>query len=57
VTPLFARHSTEWDTNLLFKKPCDLSPEVEFMAGVGPEWIHSRAEGINLKRHCWRGRS
>lgn len=21
VTPLFARHSTEWDTDLLFKKP------------------------------------
>jgi hypothetical protein len=25
VTPLFTRHSTEWDTDLLFKKPWTLS--------------------------------
>ena len=25
VTPLFARHSTEWDADLLFKKPWTLS--------------------------------
>ena len=25
VTPLFARHSTEWDVDLLFKKPWTLS--------------------------------
>ena len=25
VTPLFARHSTEWDTHVLFKKPWDLT--------------------------------
>ncbi len=41
VTPLFARHSTEWDTDLLFKKPWTLSPKAEFMFGVGPEWIHT----------------
>ena len=41
VTPLFARHSTEWDTDLLFKKPWTLSKKVEFMLGVGPEWIHT----------------
>ena len=41
VTPLFARHSTEWDTDLLFKKPWTLSRKVEFMFGVGPEWIHT----------------
>jgi hypothetical protein len=43
VTPLFSRHSTEWDTDLLFKKPWTLSEKVEFMFGVGPEWIHTRA--------------
>lgn len=42
VTPLFARHSTEWDTDLLFKKPWDLSEKVEFMFGIGPEWVHIR---------------
>jgi hypothetical protein len=46
TTPLFRRHSTEWDTDLLFKKPWTLSKKVEFMAGVGPEWIHTRACGV-----------
>jgi hypothetical protein len=46
TTPLFRRHSTEWDTDLLFKKPWTLSEKVEFMFGVGPEWIHTRADGV-----------
>ena len=46
VTPLFSRHSTEWDADLLFKKPWTLSPKVEFMPGVGPEWIHTRKYGV-----------
>jgi len=46
VTPLFGHHSTEWDTDLLFKKPWTLSHKAEFMFGVGPEWIHSRASGV-----------
>jgi hypothetical protein len=46
TTPLFRRHSTEWDTDLLFKKPWTLSEKVEFMIGVGPEWIHTRAYGV-----------
>ncbi len=46
VTPLFTRHSTEWDTDLLFKKPWTLSKKAEFMVGVGPEWIHTRQYGI-----------
>ena len=45
VTRLFARHSAEWDTDLLFKKPWTLSRKAEFMIGVGPEWIHTRANG------------
>ena len=45
VTPLFRRHSTEWDTGLLFKKPWSLSEKVEFMCGVGPEWVHTRKYG------------
>jgi len=46
VTPLFARHSTEWDTDLLFKKPWTLSKKVEFMLGAGPEWVHARNGGL-----------
>jgi hypothetical protein len=46
VTPLFTRHSTEWDTDLLFKKPWTISKKLEVMAGIGPEWIHTRQFGI-----------
>jgi hypothetical protein len=48
VTPLFTRHSTEWDTDLLFKKPWRLSKKAEFMAGVGPEWVHITKNGTTL---------
>lgn len=46
VTPTFRHHVTEWDTDLLFKKPWTLSDKAEFMFGVGPEWQHTRAYGI-----------
>ena len=48
VMPLFRRHSTEWSIDLLFKKPWTLSDKVEFMLGVGPEWIHTNAYGIKM---------
>jgi hypothetical protein len=46
TSALFRRHSAEWDTDLLFKKPWTLSEKVEFMVGVGPEWINTRAYGV-----------
>ena len=46
ITPLFARHSTEWDADLLFKKPWSLSKKVEFMFGVGPEWVRTKHNGV-----------
>jgi hypothetical protein len=45
VTPLFNRSSTEWDTDLLFKKPWTLSDKAEFMFGVDPEWVHTNKPG------------
>jgi hypothetical protein len=42
VSPFFTHKSTEWDTDLLFKKPWTISRKAEFMVGVGPEWIHLR---------------
>jgi hypothetical protein len=45
VSPFFTRNSTEWDTDLLFKKPWTLSPKAEFMLGVGPQWVHLRQNG------------
>ena len=41
LTPLFTRHSTQWNIDLLFKKPWTLSKKVEFMLGDGPEWVHT----------------
>jgi hypothetical protein len=46
TTAAFRHHSTEWDTDLLLKKPWTLSKKVEFMFGAGPEWIHSRVLGV-----------
>lgn len=45
VTPSFGHHTTEWTTDLVFKKPWTLSRTVEVMAGIGPEWIHTRESG------------
>jgi hypothetical protein len=41
TAPFFARNKTEWDTDLLFKKPWTISKKVEFMLGAGPEWVHT----------------
>jgi hypothetical protein len=46
VTPLFSRHTTEWDVDLLFKKRWTLSKKVDFMIGVGPQWVHTREYGV-----------
>ncbi len=46
VTPTLSRSSTEWVTDLLFKKPWSLSKKVELMLGAGPEWIHIRSNRI-----------
>ena len=46
VTSVFRAHSSEWDTDLLFKKPWTLSSKVEFMIGAGPEWVHASDRGV-----------
>jgi hypothetical protein len=45
VSPFYTRHSKEWDTDLLFKKPWTLSKKAEFMLGVGPQWSHLKQNG------------
>jgi hypothetical protein len=35
---LFGNARTEWDRDILFKKPFTLSDKVEFMVGAGPQW-------------------
>ena len=56
VSPFYTRDATEWDTDLLFKKPWTLSPKAEFMLGVGPEWVHLRQRGGDDQLHCRGGR-
>jgi hypothetical protein len=53
ITPLFRHHSTEWDIDLLFKEPWTLSKKAEFMAGIGPEWVH--ATKYNVTRNSVSG--
>jgi hypothetical protein len=45
VSPFHTSKSTEWDTDLLFKKPWTISRKAEFMLGVGPQWVHLRQNG------------
>jgi hypothetical protein len=45
VTSLFSRGQSEQDATLVFKKPFDLSPTVEFEPGIGPQWNHTTAGG------------
>jgi hypothetical protein len=45
VSSFFTRTSTEWDADLLFKKPWTISRKAEFMLGVGPEWVYVRQNG------------
>jgi hypothetical protein len=45
VSPLFSRGQTEWDADLLFKKPFTLSSTAEFMIGLGPSWSRTIARG------------
>ena len=45
TTLFFTRNTTEWDTDLLFKKPWTISKKAEFMFGLGPEWVHIRQNG------------
>ena len=40
VSSFYTHNSTEWDTDLLFKKPWTISRKAEFMFGVGPERVY-----------------
>jgi len=45
VAALRAKTSTEIPVDVLFKKPWQISSTVEFMAGAGPELIHTTGVG------------
>jgi hypothetical protein len=37
ISPLFRPGQTEWQADLLFKKPVTINERVEFMIGAGPQ--------------------
>jgi hypothetical protein len=54
VSAFKSHGATEWEADLLFKKPYQLSRTVEFMAGLGPVWSHSssadeRANSVSVE--------
>lgn len=38
LTPMINHGSAEWEGEIVFKKPFELSKNVELLVGVGPEW-------------------
>ena len=45
ISPLFRRGQTEWESDLLFKKPFTINEHVEFMIGAGPQLSYATAGG------------
>ena len=45
ISPLFRQGQTEWETDLLFKKPFTINEHVEFMIGAGPKFSYATAGG------------
>jgi hypothetical protein len=45
ISPLRSKDGTEWEADLVFKKPFQLSKNVEFMIGAGPQWSSANALG------------
>ena len=43
ISPLFRPGQTEWQADLLFKKPFTLDKHVEFMIGMGPQFSYATA--------------
>ena len=45
VSPLFGAGRTDWDTELVFKKPFELSDKSKVMPGIGPAWLYTVSHG------------
>ena len=46
TTSFISRRGTEWDTDILFRKPWDLTRKLELMVGGGPAWVRSKEDGV-----------
>jgi hypothetical protein len=65
ISALRVQGVTEWETELLFKKPFELTDSAELMVGAGPTWTHgadgvpqANVAGVELAVDLmlWRGR-
>ena len=45
---LFRRGHSEWEAEVVFRKPFDLSPTTEMMVGLGPVWTQAKGENAKL---------
>jgi hypothetical protein len=45
ISPVFRPGQTEWQADLLFKKPFTINQHVEFMIGAGPQLSYATAGG------------
>ena len=45
ISPLFRPGQSEWQADLLFKKPFTINQHVEFMIGAGPQLSYATAGG------------
>ena len=43
---LFRKGQTEWEADVLLKKPFTLSSTVELMVGAGPSWSYANGETV-----------
>ena len=38
LTPMISKGTVDWEGEIVFKKPFELSKNVELLVGIGPEW-------------------
>ena len=56
--PMFGKGISEWDTDIVFKKPFTLSDKVEIMIGAGPQWGNAFKHGFaghDNEQRTWQG--
>jgi hypothetical protein len=45
---LFRRGHAEWEAEIVFRKPFNLSDTAELMVGLGPIWTYAKGEGAKI---------
>ena len=53
ISPTRSAYHKELAIDFLLKKPWTISPRLEFMLGIGPQWSHTKDSGITA--NLWSG--